>query len=338
MKALGKLLAGAGVVYLLVAFNMDVSVSTSSTYIPGYGSVGGGDVANLDLMARRQNHIIIAALMTLVGALMAIFGQDGEQEHNSSARPKPNSDYAGERDLKADPYRLWLAEKYSIERNEVFDRFVVEGQTFSSLDEALEHAHETEQSVEAARIAAFEAEQAREAEQEEAYRLAKEEAEQQWEAFQPKLLAGSVISIVLLIGGYFVFAESEDERASRLAAEEKTRVEKIEQTQAKFGIAIPSDASELRITERANDYSFLCNEAVDGTLLQYSTSTPKDSINEALSEIFGEGESEYYGLDDPGSWIWKKDGRRYDLSIFENSDTMNSTSEKYDVNLCITDA
>jgi hypothetical protein len=57
MRGFGYFFIFVGIAYLIFAFNMDVSVSTSSTYIPGLGSVGGGEVANLDLMARRQNHL-----------------------------------------------------------------------------------------------------------------------------------------------------------------------------------------------------------------------------------------------------------------------------------------
>ncbi|MFM5906220.1 MAG: hypothetical protein ACKOPO_01305, partial [Novosphingobium sp.] len=65
MKIFGYILIVIGAAYLILAFNMDVAISTPSTYVPGYGDVGGGAVANLDLMARRQNHLMVAGLITL---------------------------------------------------------------------------------------------------------------------------------------------------------------------------------------------------------------------------------------------------------------------------------
>ncbi|HDI3035680.1 zinc ribbon domain-containing protein [Cronobacter sp. EKM101R] len=64
MKYLGWTVLLVGVLWAVVALNMDVSVET------GYGT----RVNNIGLMAARQNHIIIGAFITLCGLLMAIFG------------------------------------------------------------------------------------------------------------------------------------------------------------------------------------------------------------------------------------------------------------------------
>ena len=52
-----------------------------------------------------------------------------------------NSDPPCERDLKLDSYQLWLADKYNIRRNDVFQKFEVERRLFPNLEEALEYAH-----------------------------------------------------------------------------------------------------------------------------------------------------------------------------------------------------
>ncbi|EJH4501888.1 zinc ribbon domain-containing protein [Cronobacter sakazakii] len=64
MKYLGWTVLLVGVLWAVVALNMDVSVET------GYGA----RVNNIGLMAARQNHIIIGAFIALCGLLMAIFG------------------------------------------------------------------------------------------------------------------------------------------------------------------------------------------------------------------------------------------------------------------------
>lgn len=65
MKTLGYVALVVGFIWLLVAFNLDTSVST------GYGT----RVNNIGLMASKQNHIVIGAFITLCGLLMTIFGK-----------------------------------------------------------------------------------------------------------------------------------------------------------------------------------------------------------------------------------------------------------------------
>lgn len=158
LRALGILVVSIGVTWLMVAFNMETSVETGGgLYVPDR-------VVNIDLMERRQNHLMMGVLVTFIGALMVIFGgSKGNTDTAVVARPsiKPPCD----RDLSLDPYRLWLVERYDIKRNDVFDRFVYNSHTFATLDEALASAHADEMSFsvssgwrEAARREASEAE------------------------------------------------------------------------------------------------------------------------------------------------------------------------------------
>lgn len=205
MKVFGYCLICIGVIYLLIAFNLDVSISTSSTYIEGYGSVGGGNIANLDLMAQRQNHLLVASLITLIGALMAIFGKDqNEAEVTTSAARVEPKEFTGEHDLSSDAYRLWLVMYHQIERNEVFDRFVMGEQTYKTLDDAMIHAH----ALEVKKIADEKAEddrvEAEVAANREFVRIAAEEADAQWAETKPKILVAIIIAIGLASAGYFL--------------------------------------------------------------------------------------------------------------------------------------
>ncbi|UAN55337.1 zinc ribbon domain-containing protein [Serratia sp. JSRIV004] len=65
MKTFGYVAFVVGVIWLLVAFNLDTSVST------GYGT----RVNNIGLMASKQNHILIGAFITFCGLLMVIFSK-----------------------------------------------------------------------------------------------------------------------------------------------------------------------------------------------------------------------------------------------------------------------
>lgn len=65
MRTIGFLLLAIGVIWLLIAFNMDTSVAT------GYG----GRVNNIGLIASKQNHMLIASVISLCAILMIIFGK-----------------------------------------------------------------------------------------------------------------------------------------------------------------------------------------------------------------------------------------------------------------------
>lgn len=69
VKGFGWVVLVVGVIWAIVALNMDVSVAT------GYGRVN-----NLGLMASRQNHIIIGSVIALFGLLMIIFGKKNSEE------------------------------------------------------------------------------------------------------------------------------------------------------------------------------------------------------------------------------------------------------------------
>lgn len=69
MKYVGWGVLIVGLIWVIVALNMDVSVVTQY----------GGRVNNIGLMASRQNHIIIGGFIALCGVLMAIFGRSNAQ-------------------------------------------------------------------------------------------------------------------------------------------------------------------------------------------------------------------------------------------------------------------
>lgn len=161
MRVAGIFLIVVGIIWILIAFNMDTSVASGSD------EFGNGRVENIGLIAQRQSHLFVAGLTTLVGVLLTIWG--GRSGNHTALVPAPslahpNIEPPSERDLQQDSYRLWLAEKYSVKRNEVFDRFVIQHQTYPSLDEALAAAHANE--VQAVREAD---------EREESARIAREE-------------------------------------------------------------------------------------------------------------------------------------------------------------------
>lgn len=334
MRSFGILLIAIGVAYLFIAFNMDVSVSTSSTYIPGYGSVGGGDVANLDLMARRQNHLIVAALITLIGVLLATFGGTAAtaEADRSPLKAAVVTPFEGQRDLSSDPYRLWLAKTYAIVRNDVFDRFVIQDQTFASLDEALAHAHTHEQQKIDATAAEAERKREQAEERLEAATIQREFEDAEWAKLKPKLIIGVILLVVAIALAFFLLRETPEERKVRLAKEEAERIELVASFEKRFDIGLPKDAKNLKITENAADQSYLCNGASDGTLLTFSTGLTKEGTKDHLAKSLGAGSPEYGGsVPNNFDWKWTKKSRRVDLSML-------SERQPIEVDLCITGA
>lgn len=64
--------------------------------------------------------------------------------------------FSGERDLSSDRYRVWLTQRYDITRNETLGRYVVGGDSFETLDEALAHGDQLEDVAEYERSQAAE--------------------------------------------------------------------------------------------------------------------------------------------------------------------------------------
>ncbi len=139
MKIFGYILTCCGIAYILIAFNLDVS----------NGSIGGSDIANIDLMAQRLNHMIVAVMVTFIGAVMSIFGKSSFGSINADT--SPNSALSSEknsppeiRTLHNAQYRVWLVNEYGIERNDVLGEVICGERSFSNVDTALQYAHDAE--------------------------------------------------------------------------------------------------------------------------------------------------------------------------------------------------
>jgi hypothetical protein len=139
MKIFGYFLTCCGIAYLLIAFNLNVSS----------GSIGGSDIANLDLMSQRQNHVIVAVMVTFIGAMMSIFAKSSSGNIDTDARS--NSAFTSQqnsppeiRTLENAKYRVWLVNEYGIEKNDVLGEVICGERSFSNVDTALQYAHDAE--------------------------------------------------------------------------------------------------------------------------------------------------------------------------------------------------
>ena len=83
MRGLGIFLVVAGIIWALIAFNMDTTVTTESQ---SYGSgeyaidVPSVTVNNLGLMETRRNNLMFAGLTILIGVVLIGFGSNSKQE------------------------------------------------------------------------------------------------------------------------------------------------------------------------------------------------------------------------------------------------------------------
>lgn len=145
MRVWGICLVIVGAIWIVISFNMETSVE-------GYGI---NRIENIGLIAQRQNHLMVASLITLIGSLMAIFGSktnDGSGIPSSAPEatslittPSPANRAPPEnRSLKNVQYRLWLLSEYGIERNDILGEFICNDESFKTIDAALKFADEAE--------------------------------------------------------------------------------------------------------------------------------------------------------------------------------------------------
>ncbi len=144
-KRIGALLLIVGLIWLLSAWNMSTSVSTGG-YSIGDSFIPSRSVVNLDKQDRRRNHLLIATLVTLSGVMLlgfsSISGSAGINLSRQSYLPKSTPPCA--RDLSLDAYKIWLVSKYRIVKNEALGGIVCKDSLFSTIEEALTHAHALE--------------------------------------------------------------------------------------------------------------------------------------------------------------------------------------------------
>lgn len=296
MRSIGVILTFVGVIWLLFAFNIDTSVDVGSSVL------GSGRVENLGLIAQRQNHLFVAGLLTLIGVLLIIFGGWSEAQNVSSnvaisnavslklAEPEPE-----DRHLASDSYRLWLAEKYAIERNEIFDRFVFDQQTFITLDDALGAAHALEIQ---ALLAVEKAEEILRIEAEEQRLIAEERAlideeRQRKESALFKKVALCIVAILVVLSPLIVtkFREMAAEASVRREAEQK-RIAGLFSD-----VAIKPDAGWINVRVSDNDEnSRRWCDSTSGRLFEFGSSKPPAEVVAFLTTQLGEGENPYETL------------------------------------------
>lgn len=143
MRTIGFVLTGVGLIWLMYAVRLDTSIPVSA--------LSSRQVVNISLLSRRNTHLLLGALATLSGVLLIGLGSIRHESLNYQGRnancPETGTAFPDPpcaRDLDRDAYKIWLVSKYAIARHEVLGKYVCESRMFSSVEEALAHAHSIE--------------------------------------------------------------------------------------------------------------------------------------------------------------------------------------------------
>lgn len=293
MRSIGIILTFIGVIWLLVAFNIDTSVDVGTSIL------GSGRVENLGLIAQRQNHLFVAGLLTLIGVLLIIFGGWSEAQNANSNLPenalvptKLQEPAADERHLALDSYRLWLVEKYAIGRNDIFDRFVFDQHTFATLDDALGAAHALE--IEALReiekaeeVQRIEAEEQRLIAEERA--LIDEERQRKETALFKKVGLGIVALLVVLSPLIVTKFREMAKEASVLREAEKKRIADLF---AEFDFKADESWTNVQVSDSDAAGSIWCDDNA-GHLFKFKANQSPEAVVASLTNQLGEGTNPY---------------------------------------------
>jgi hypothetical protein len=111
-----------------------------------FGAVGVAIASNknVDGLAGFLLGAFLGPIGLIIVALLNPSRAATSSEANGDSRKEPDVDFVGERSFTSDAYRLWLADRYQIKRNDVFDRFVAGNRTFETLDAALAYCYDVE--------------------------------------------------------------------------------------------------------------------------------------------------------------------------------------------------
>jgi len=143
MQIVGIALIVIGLVWVLVAWNMNISVSAGGRSIGDY-YIPSSRVVNVGLMDERRNQLMLGGLITLAGVILLGFGSLRTSGPAMSVPAPVSSEPPCARDLALEPYKLWLVARYAIVRNETLASYVCGDKLFATADEAMAHAHAVE--------------------------------------------------------------------------------------------------------------------------------------------------------------------------------------------------
>lgn len=171
------------------------------------------------------------ALIAAVGvAPLQVESVAGKVEPTEGGQEE-SSPFDGERNLANDAYRLWLAASYGIQRNEVFNSFVIGERLFSDLEQALAFAHSLEmkalEEAESAAIAKAEAEERKRQLREQEMAQAAEQAAEAQRIFWRRDIWAILAVVFAICGAIYYFARNSLREVEQIAIANRSAVAEI---------------------------------------------------------------------------------------------------------------
>jgi formylglycine-generating enzyme required for sulfatase activity len=317
-------LIATGLLWLVLAWNMDVSVSTDSSLI--------GRVVNLDKMEQRRNHLTLGGLVTLSGVILLGFGAVRVPETTAAPRPELRAPVTEQppcaRDLALEPYKLWLVTRYAITRNDVLSCFVCDGRMFATVDDALAHAHTLElQEVAAAEVAKAVAQAAMataEARREavraeaiaaEAARVAERQRQRDWVRQHRVQIGLLVVALIALLGWRMAVVAREAGEAKSTAIAKAFEMITIPAGTFRMGAHEGSDEQPVHAVTIGKPFALGKYEVTFEAYDAFATATGR---SEPLDSRWGRGERPVINVswDDAtayAAWLSQQTGKTYRL-------------------------
>lgn len=121
-----------GILFVAIVISCAIGGAIGNTV----GRPGAGIIAGLFLGPLGW---IIVLLLPREATPAPTVGSVTSPQPSSASSPLPRN-----RDLADDAYKLYLSDKYNVQKNDLFDKYVCNEQMFDSLEEALAHADSLE--------------------------------------------------------------------------------------------------------------------------------------------------------------------------------------------------
>ena len=228
---------------------------------------------------------------------------------------KESNDFFGERRFTSVPYRLWLADRYQIQRNDVFERFVLQDKIFETLDAALAHAYDLEN--------AKQERQARELSARiESAGIEAEKAAVERQKDKRNNLIGWIVVVIFFSVMFLLFLHESSKKTAREIQEKSELSAKLKN---EFGFEIPENADRVEWTMAEGGDGFWCKGADNGKLLTFfSNSSPKEIAANFTKQLGSGNPMSLYDKGESFNTTWKKKNTTYFLTIVEGEPMSNA--------------
>ena len=154
------IVAAISALCLALALNMSTTVTTPAQNL-GVIKIPSLTVHNIGLMQDQKNYITTSTVFLVIGVVLYLLGlknysnkqiennilgsaPEREGLNNYAQRTFKTENFAGEKTLSNDAYKLYLLDVYAIKKNDLLNKFVCKEKIFDTLDDAILFADDAE--------------------------------------------------------------------------------------------------------------------------------------------------------------------------------------------------